>query len=335
MRYAPGKKDTVFTIPNSVTSIGDYAFENCDSLTSVVIGNSVTSIGNEAFYNCTSLTKANYTGTIDQWVQISFSGSVSNPIYYAKNLYINGELVTQANITTATKINFYAFCNCTSLTSIVIGDSVTSIGASAFYNCTSLTSVVIPDSVTSIGSSAFYNCSKLQYNVYSGLKYLGNINNPYLYLVGIVNENITTANIDNNCKFIGEYAFRDCSSLTSVVIGDSVTSIGSRAFSGCTSLTSVVIGDSVTSIGSSAFDGCTSLTSVVIGDSVTSIGPRAFFNCSKLTRITFEDTSTWYITKDSSDWNNKTGGTQMSVTSSSANATMFTSTCNEYYWYKI
>ena len=89
-------------------------------------------------------------------------------------------------------------------------------------------------------------------------------------------------------------AFYNCSSLTSVVIGDSVTSIGEDAFSYCSSLTSVTIGDSVTSIGDSAFNGCTSLTSVEIPNSVTSIGPRAFYNCSGLTSVYYKGTA--------SDW---------------------------------
>ena len=152
---------TSIVIPDSETSIGDYAFSGCSSLTSIVIPNSVTSIGSSAFYGCSKLTKVNYTGTIDEWVQIEFDNSYSNPLYYDKNLYINDVLVTEVNITTATKINSSAFYNCSSLTSVVIGNSVTSIGSSAFYGCTSLTSVVIGDSVTSIGSSAFSYCTSL------------------------------------------------------------------------------------------------------------------------------------------------------------------------------
>ena len=115
---------TSVTIPDSVTSIGNSAFSHCSSLTSVTIGNSVTSIGDSAFYFCFSLT----------------------------SIVIPDSVVTIGNS---------AFHNCTSLTSVTIGNSVTSIGDSAFLFCDSLTSVIIPDSVTTIGQGAFYYCNSL------------------------------------------------------------------------------------------------------------------------------------------------------------------------------
>lgn len=90
---------------------------------------------------------------MDQWVGIGFSNYHSNPLYYAKNLYINNGLVTEANITTATKINDYAFYGCKSLARVTIGNGVTSIGYKAFEDCTGLTSVTIPGSVTSVTNS--------------------------------------------------------------------------------------------------------------------------------------------------------------------------------------
>ena len=125
------------------------------------------------------------------------------------------------------------FSGRTSLTSVVIPDSITSIHYEAFLDCTSLTSIVIPDSVTSIGSSAFDGCTSL-----------------------------TSVVIGNSVTSIGDYAFQYCNSLTSVVIPDSVTSIGNDAFYGCDLLTSIVIPDSVTSIGEYAFYDCTNLKNV-------------------------------------------------------------------------
>ena len=103
-----------------------------------------------------------YNGTIDEWVEIEFGDPSANPLYHGKSFYINNELVTEANITIATKINNYAFYGLGALTSVTIGDSVTSIGNSAFYNCSSLTSITISNSVTSIGSYAFRNCISLR-----------------------------------------------------------------------------------------------------------------------------------------------------------------------------
>ena len=152
---------TSVTIGDSVESIGSYAFCGCDSLTSVTIGDSVESIGYKAFTSCYSLTSV-YIADVAKWCGISFGSSDSNPLYYAHNLYLNGELVTELVIPdSVTSIGDYAFCGCRSLTSVTIGDSVESIGERAFRYCRSLTSVTIPDSVVSIGSEAFSSCGKL------------------------------------------------------------------------------------------------------------------------------------------------------------------------------
>ena len=184
---------TSIAIPDSVTSIKYETIYNCTSLTSITIPDSVTSIG-EAFRCCISLTSVKYTGTVDQWAQIEFGTAISNPMSYAGDLgdlYINDEIVTEVNLTTAIKISDYAFYNCTGLTSIAITDSVTSIGnfafgyctelksvtlgnkvafisKGAFHDCTSLTSITIPDSVTSIGDSAFSECYALKKVYYKG-----------------------------------------------------------------------------------------------------------------------------------------------------------------------
>ncbi len=247
---------TSVIIPDGVTSIGERAFSSCTSLASVTIPNSVTSIGERAFSSCTSLTSV-YITDIAAWCNISFGGDSANPLYYAKNLYLNGKLVTNLVIpNSVSSIGNYAFSNCTSLTSVTIPDSVTSIGNSAFYKCTSLTSVTIPDSVTSIGSSAFYYC-----------------------------DGLTSITIGNSVTSIGYCTFFCCDGLTSITIPDSVTSIGNGAFFWCTNIISVIFGNSVTSIGNSAFLNCESLTSVTIPDSVTSIDQEAFSGCNALKDI--------------------------------------------------
>ena len=260
--YPVGNSRNAYSIPNSVTSIGYYAFWGCTNLRNIKIPNNVESIGDYAFYNCTSLT----------------SVTIPNSV---------------------TSIGNDAFYGCSSLTSVTIPNSVTSIGNNAFYGCSSLTSVTIPDSVTSIGYSALSSCTSLtsievsydneNYSSVDGVLFDKDKTKLIQYPAG---SNRTIYNIPNSVISIGSDAFVGCTSLTSVTIPNSVTSIGGSAFSGCTNLTSITIPDSVTSIGSYAFEDCTSLTSVTIGNSVTSIGGSAFSGCTNLTSITIPDSVT-------------------------------------------
>ena len=137
-------KLTSIEIPSNVTSIGDSAFSNCSNLTSIEIPSSVTSIGDSAFYNCSALEKVNITN-IDTWAMIDFGSVYSNPLYYGAGLYLNGGLVTEVTLTTATKISPYAFHIYDSLTSITILSSVKSIGDSAFSGCHDLATVTFED----------------------------------------------------------------------------------------------------------------------------------------------------------------------------------------------
>ena len=288
---------TSVTLPNSVTSIGELAFFECSSLTSVTIPNSVTSIGEDAFSCCSSLTSITIPESVTSIGVDAFSRCSA----------LTAIVVKAGNTTYDSRENCNAIIETTSNTLIagcqktIIPNSVTSIGNHAFYGCSSLTSVTIPNSVTCIGSDAFYKCSSL-----------------------------TSVTIPNSVTSIGNYAFDGCSSLTSVTIGASVTSIGFQAFRGCSSLTSVTIPNSVTSIGSNAFGDCSKLTKtnytgdiagwcnikfgsgsanpmyyshnfyindqeikdLVIPNSVTSIGNHAFRNCSKLTSVTIPNSVT-------------------------------------------
>ena len=155
---------TSVTIGNSVTSIGNSSFGYCSSLTSVTIGNSVTSIGNWAFEDCYNLTSVNYTGTIEQWCNITFATIGSNPTFYSYSLNINGsplpnDLVIPSSVTS---IRAFTFIGCSCLTSVTIPNSVTNIGEKAFFDCYGLTTITIGNSVTSIGDRAFAGCYNLR-----------------------------------------------------------------------------------------------------------------------------------------------------------------------------
>ncbi len=306
-------------IPNGVTSIGDYAFYNCDNFTSIIIPDSVMSIGEGAFISCDYLKTVNILDIL-AWCNITFNNSSSNPLNKGADLYLNGEKISDLVIPDdVTRLNDYAFVGCTSLTSVTISDSVTSVGSYAFENCISLTNVTIGDGVTSIGSYTFENCTSLTsvtigdsvtsigagvFNKCNSLEVINvdTNNGAYCSNDGILfnkdktsiicypaGKTATSYTIPDGLTVIGDNAFYSCTSLTSIIIPDSITTIGNYAFEGCTSLTSIVIPDNVTTIGNYTFEGCTSLTSIVIPDSVITIGEWSFYGCTSLTSVTIPD----------------------------------------------
>jgi hypothetical protein len=179
---------------------------------------------------------------------------------------------------TVTQIDDNAFSEVNSITSLIIGNGVTSIGEGAFGGLSG-TSIVIPDSVQSIGDYTFKNCKNLTSVV------IGDGITSINYEMFMNCKNLRSIVIPDNVTSIGERAFYNCQNLTSVVIGDKVTTIGKNAFYGCSGLTSVKFGDSVTSIGDSAFEGCSNLTHIEIPSCVTTIETDAFHGCEGLTTI--------------------------------------------------
>ena len=271
---------TSLTIPNSVTAIGGGAFGKCSSLISLTIPNSVTAIGGGAFWKCSSLISLTIPDSV------SFIGSDSVSSIGSGSFSGCYSLTTLTIPDSVTSIGNSAFKECCSLTSLTIPNSVTSIDDCAFLGCSSLTSLTIPDSVSSIENSSFLGCSSLTtLTIPNSVTSIGDS-----AFSGC--SSLTSLTIPNTVTSIGKGAFEDCSSLTSLTIPDSVTSIGDCAFSGCESLTSLTIPNSVTSIGDSAFEGCSDLTSLTIPNSVTSIGKGAFEDCSSLISLTIPNSVT-------------------------------------------
>ena len=266
---------TSIEIPNSVTSIGDRAFLDCSSLTSIEIPNSVTSIGDRAFTLCSSLTSIEIPNSVTSIGDFAFSSCSSlteikvapdNPVYDSRD-NCNAIIETKSN-------TLIAGC-----ASTIIPSSVTSIGDEAFDGCSSLTSIEIPNSVTSIGDEAFYRCSNLKivinnsnlnitkgstsfgYIAYYADRVLSGENVDGFFFDGEDGDYILTGYWGNETNLvlpnnymeqsyrIGNYAFSDCSGLTSIEIPNSVTSIGDYAFHGCSSIKSMTIGTGVLSIG--------------------------------------------------------------------------------------
>ncbi len=250
-----GKKTlTSVHLPNSITSIGESAFCNCDELTSMTIPAEVEFIGMNAFVWCTKLSEY-FVKTGSPYFSTKY-GVLYNLNQTKLIQYPNGKHGECIIPATVTSIDENAFGS-SNITSINLPIGLTYMGHSAFSYCTALTSITIPETVTSIEEYTFQYCSALSEVFFPA-----------------------------TLKTIGANAFRNCTGLSGVLtIPNSVTSIGSYAFLNCQSLTGVNIGNSIKSIGRGSFFGCVSITNLTLSLSVTSIDSYAFWGCSALTSI--------------------------------------------------
>ena len=241
---------------------------------SVVEGTEETGMYGDIYYNSSISPIESVKRVILDEDNNSGSGSV---VSIGRGAFSNCSSLTSVLIPNrVTSIDAYVFSN-SALTSIDIPESVTSIGTYAFKDCSSLTSINIPESITSIGEHAFYGCSFSSVHIPEGVTSIGG--GVFYYC-----SSLTSINIPESVTSIGEYAFDSCS-FTSINIPESVTSIGDGAFNGCSSLRSINIPKGVTSINQHVFASCGSLTSISIPEGVTSIEDYTFNYCNSLTSI--------------------------------------------------
>ncbi len=297
------------TTPQNITGIGDYAFNNCKGLKSVTIAEGPTKIGIAAFNNCSAMTSVTLPESLTEIKASAFRSCSS-----LARVTIPAKLIAIEN---------NVFSACSSLDSITIPENITSIGSSAFSGCSSLTDITIPEGITSIGNGAFNSCTaleKIHYNAQSCadlanrnyvFSYAGQSGGGITVTIGDKVEKIPaylfhpynsfyTPNIKklifppgSVCNGIGDYAFYNCDSLTSVTFPEKLTNIGNYAFYDSNNLKEIIFPENTTgnetglTIGNNTFRGCSGLLSITIPENVTSIGNYAFYNCTAVEEINY------------------------------------------------
>ena len=262
-----------FAVPDTVTTIADYAFYESPNITKITIGKNVKTIGNYAFYNCPALFKVDFGNAVKTIGSYSFAVNDSiESIEFPDSLESIGD-----NAFIAYPDGSYVE---NKLKSVKFGKGLKTIGNNAFYRNQKLTNIEFTgENLTSIGSYAFYNCIAL-----TELNLKGNGETVIDFRAFYCNDALKKISLAG-IKTIDNSAFEDCGDLNSVNFGEGLLSIGSCAFQNCRDLNSVNFGEGLLSIGSYAFENCPNIETVCLPESLTTIGSEAFKDCSKLTSI--------------------------------------------------
>ena len=261
------------TNADALTTIKEFAFEGCSSLKEFTFGTNIKEIGRAAFNNCSNLEKVDI-GDLANWCDMDFQGDFyttkvipSNPLCYAKRIFLKGKELNELSIPTTVKtIRKNAFCNVQRFDKLTIPRTLTTIEDKAFAFCEDLDTIIFKNGTTleTLGEGVFQGCK--------GLK------------------NVT---LPNSITQMGNNMFRDCSNLESVTLQDSLTEIPSGTFYECTSLNSITLPEKLTTIRGYAFYHCKSLQRIAIPATVNLIGPDAFHWCTGLTGVYITDLAAW------------------------------------------
>lgn len=240
------------TLPRALSSIEKNAFRNCKALTNVALPEGLLTVGEEAFFGCEGLLRVEISD-LSAYSEINFESVYANPLYYGKNLYLNGTKVTALQLPEGCyRIGDYTFYGYASLLSLKLPASLRSIGKGAFMNCTSIASVTLQENVSFIGSHAFYGCTALQ-KVRLPAK--------LTELSGHVFEGCTRLSdivLPKNLERIGNFAFKDCENMLLSELPEGLVSIGDGAFAGCNVKAKLRM-PSAHFVGEGVFAGCTGL----------------------------------------------------------------------------
>lgn len=299
------------TLPESVTSIGSWAFANCAKLEQVSFPAGLTSIGLSAFENCTALTAVTLPKRLTELGSAVFENcSALKSVWIPKSLTNNGfgdgfrgctaltDITFETGITkiadrqfdgspiksitipgTVTTVGMSAFSDCANLTAIDLPSSVTEIDGYAFEKCTALTAVTLPKHLRRLGTEAFLGCTALK-SVFIPLS-LQNASNPFQKCTALTDVTFEDGRTELPDTLL------EGSGIRQLTVPQTVTKIGYSAFAGCTQLTAITLPAGLRELGSEAFKGCTALTGVALPDSLTALGYGVFRNCSALTAAEF------------------------------------------------
>lgn len=289
IKYPSNKTNTSYTIPDTVKTVSEFAFESCNNLTKITFPQSITKIEAYAFYGCEKLKEVNIPNSVKTIGIRAFqfcSGLTKVTLPSGIKTIGSGTFYSCGNIEnitipkSVTKIGSEAFSCCNKLSKITIPDSVTSIGSQAFMNCESLASAVLPSGLTTIAAGLFSSCSNLsQVNIPDTVKTIGDS--------AFESTALKSISIPDSVTDIGDHTF-ELSALTSVKLPSGITRIGFRTFNG-TYLNSINIPKKVKSIETGAFSG-TLIKKLNIPSSVTSIYAEAFAGCCQLEELVIPDT---------------------------------------------